>query len=329
MNSIGREPAAGKLRAVAIQLLILFATLVVLEGLLRIVNPRMLRDSSSERSLTYRYDAELGWAPVPNSDADITNARTIHARHNSLGLRDIEFARDSRPAMLFIGDSFVWGLDSEAGERFTDLLRSRIPAYNFVNAGVSGYGTDQEYLLLQRLWPAIEPKVVVLVFCTGNDRLDNSASVRYESYQKPYFATLPDGTLQLRGQPVPKSRQVYVQENWLVRHSLLARVAVYNYIDLMHPAIDVPDPTEKLVDKIRDFVEAHGAKLVVGLQLNDEKLVGHLEAQHIPFAAFDGAEAYSGPSGAHWTPNGQKLVAERMFDLLAANGLVGAEKAAQ
>ena len=165
-------------------------------------------------------------------------------------------------------------------------LRSRIPGYNVVNAGVSGYGTDQEYLLLQRLWPAIEPKVVVLVFCTDNDRLDNSASVRYESYQKPYFATLPDGTLQLRGQPVPKSRQVYVKENWLVRHSLVARVIVYNYIDLVHPAVDVPDPTEKLVDQIRQFVEAHGAKLVVGLQVSDGKLMEHLQAERHSLRGF-------------------------------------------
>jgi hypothetical protein len=327
MSSTAGKGIAGKLRATGVQLLILLVTLVAIEGILRLVSPRMLRDSSSERSLTYQYDPQLGWAPVPNSSAVITNVRTIHAQHNSLGLRDIEFARDGRPAMLFIGDSFVWGLDSEADERFTDLLRKRIPDYNIVNAGVSGYGTDQEYLLLQRLWPTIEPKVVVLVFCTNNDRLDNSSSVRYESYQKPYFVTLPDGALELRGQPVPKSRQVYVRENWLVRHSLLARVAVYNYIDLVHPAIDVPDPTEKLVDKIREFVEAHGARLVVGLQARDDKLSKQLEAEHVPFVVFDGADAYPDPSGAHWTPNGQKLVADRMYDLLAANGLVGAGKA--
>jgi GDSL-like lipase/acylhydrolase family protein len=327
MSSSTRERIVAKLHAAGVQLLLLLAMLLVFEGVLRVVNFRMLRDSSSERSLTYQYDAELGWAPVPNSSAVVTNVRTIHARHNSLGLRDIEFVRDGRPAMLFIGDSFVWGLDVEAEERFTDLLRPRIPDYNILNAGVSGYGTDQEYLLLQRLWPKIEPKVVVLVFCTENDRLDNTSSVRYESYQKPYFATLPDGSLELRGEPVPKSRQVYVRENWLVRHSLVARVAVYNYVDLVHAAIAVPDPTEKLIGKIRDFVEAHGAKLVVGMQKSDEKLSLYLADQRIAQVAFDGAESYSGPSGAHWTPEGQKLVADRLFDLLSANGLSGAAKA--
>jgi hypothetical protein len=27
------------------------------------------------------------------------------------------------------------------------------------------FGTDQEYLLLKRLWPRVKPAVVVLVFC--------------------------------------------------------------------------------------------------------------------------------------------------------------------
>jgi lysophospholipase L1-like esterase len=329
MSSTTRSGITETLRACGVSLLMTLAMLVVLEGVLRVANFRILRDSSSERSLTYQYDPELGWAPVPNGSAEVTNDRTIQAHHNSLGLRDIEFVRDGRPAMLFIGDSFVWGLDVEANERFTDLLRPRLPAYNLVNAGVSGYGTDQEYLLMQRLWPTIQPKVVVLVFCTANDRLDNSTSVRYESYQKPYFATLPDGSLQLRGQPVPKSRHVYARENWLVRHSLVARVAAYNTIDLVHPAIGVPDPTEKLIGKIRDFVEAHGAKLAVGIQTADPKLSAYLTEQNIPQVGFDGAAAYSGPSGAHWTPEGQKLVADRLFDLLKANGLVAGARAEQ
>jgi hypothetical protein len=329
MGSIGHDRVTEALRSIGMSLLVTLVTLFVLEGILRLVSPRMLRDSSSERSLTYQYDSELGWMPVPQSSALINNARTIRAQHNSLGLRDIEFVRDGRPAMLFIGDSFVWGLDSEADERFTDLLRRRIPDTNIVNAGVSGFGTDQEYLLMQRLWPVIEPKVVVLVFCTENDRTDNSTSVRYESYQKPYFANSADGSLVLKGQPVPKSRQVYVKENWLVRHSLLARVVVYNFVDLVHPAIDVPDPTEKLFSQIHQFVEAHGARLIVGLQARDDRLIERLQAERIPFVTFDGAESYPDPSGAHWTPVGQKRVADRLFDLLSANGLAGVNKASR
>jgi hypothetical protein len=94
-------------------------------------------------------------------------------------------------------------VDAEQNERFTDLLRSRISNYRIVHAGVSGYGTDQEYLLLQRMWAKIQPSVVVLIFCTDNDRLDNGTKIRYDGYQKRYFATNADGALALRGQPAP------------------------------------------------------------------------------------------------------------------------------
>lgn len=68
----------------------------------------------------------------------VANARTIHAQHNSLGLRDIELTLDAQPTIMFLGDSFVWGLDAEADERFTELLRPRIPGYKILAAAYRG-----------------------------------------------------------------------------------------------------------------------------------------------------------------------------------------------
>ena len=51
--------------------------------------------------------------------------------------------------------------------------------------------------------------MVVLMVTLAHDRLDNTSNVRYDGYFKPYFATLPDGRLQLSGQPVPKPRHLY------------------------------------------------------------------------------------------------------------------------
>ena len=107
-----------------------------------------------------------------------------------MGLRDEEFSLDAKPTTMFLGDSFVWGLDSEANERFTELLKPAVFDYKILAAGISGYGTDREYLLLKRLWSKVRPAVVVLIFCTDNDRLDNATNIRYDNYYKPYFATL-------------------------------------------------------------------------------------------------------------------------------------------
>jgi hypothetical protein len=313
------------LKTVGLSLVVTLVTLAALEIALRVADFRMLREGSTERSLSYRHDAELGWAPIPNSSSVVTGARTIHAQHNSLGLRDIEFGGDARPAILFLGDSFVWGLDAEAPERFTDLLRTRISSHRIINAGVSGYGTDQEYLLLQRLWPKLRPAVVVLIFCTTNDRLDNSTNIRYEGYIKPYFSTGSDGALVLQGQPVPESRLQYIKENWLVRHLWLARLATSAFVGIRYPLRFVPDPTEQLVSKIREFVESNGARFLVGVQSEDAGLIRHLRSSRIPFVTFDGAASYPPVSGAHWTPEGHQLVADRLLGLLSENHIAQAD----
>ena len=320
---IRREQLREVLGSVAVSLAMTIVTLAALEIFLRVADFRELREGVSERSLSYRYDAELGWSPAPSSTSIVTNARTIHVQHNSLGLRDIEFTLDAQPTIMFLGDSFVWGLDAEAGERFTDLLRPRIPGYKILAAGVSGYGTDQEYLLLKRLWSEVRPAVVVLIFCTQNDRQDNSTNILHEGYQKPYFATAPDNSLMLQGLPVPKSRLQYIREDWLVRNLWLARLVATIYVKVRYPLKFVPDPTERLVSKIREFVETNGAKFLVGLQYADPALIRHLQASRIPFVTFEGAAFYPGAgSGAHWTPDGHKLVAERVLGLLSENNIV-------
>src|SRR4051812_22765458 len=107
-------------RSLAAVIAMTIVTLAAIEIVLRVADFRELREGVSERSLSYSYDAELGWFPVPGSSTDVTNARKVHAHHNSLGLRDTEFMHDETPTIMFLGDSFVWGLDAEASERFTE-----------------------------------------------------------------------------------------------------------------------------------------------------------------------------------------------------------------
>ncbi|MFO1111130.1 MAG: SGNH/GDSL hydrolase family protein [Bradyrhizobium sp.] len=325
----GSSRAREALKSVGTFLGITLATLAGLEIVLRVADFRELRETLSETSLVYDFDAELGWMPIPGSAGTIQSFRTTHYKHNSLGLRDEEPRLDGKPAILFLGDSFVWGLDSEADERFSDLLKARIPDHRIYSAGVSGFGTDQEYLLLERIWPTMKPAVVVLIFCAQNDREDNMRSLYYFNYYKPYFVTQPDGSLQLMGQPVPRSHLLYFRDHWLVHHLWLARLATNAYMRFRYPKVTVPDPSEKLIGKMRAFVEGNGGKLMVGIQWHDERLERYLAANKIPFVSLDGAD-FIKPSkenvwGPHWTPEGQKDVADRIFGMLSANKIVGAK----
>src|SRR5664279_6315485 len=82
-----RERLREVLRSVVVSLVMTIATLAALEIFLRVADFRELREGVSERSLSYRYDAELGWAPVPGSNSIVTNARTIHVYPDSTIVR--------------------------------------------------------------------------------------------------------------------------------------------------------------------------------------------------------------------------------------------------
>jgi hypothetical protein len=269
----------------------------------------------------YGPDAELGWSLVPNASTQATSGnRTISVEINSLGLREREFT-DARPGtFIFIGDSFTFGYDAERNERFSDLLQQALPQYRMVNAGVSGYGTDQQYLLLQRLWNRVRPQVVVLTVCVDNDRDDNSSSFRYRRYYKPYFARTPEGEWQVRGYPLPPSKRQLFTGNVWAENSLLVRFAIFSYIAIRHPEVIVPDPTEHLINMVRRTAEARGARLVVGLQRQEPRLEAYLRAQGIPFTTFDEAKGYP-TAGWHWTPEGNAVVAARYLTLFTELGI--------
>jgi hypothetical protein len=307
--------AVALLRAVALQVGLVLLTLAGLEVFLRVANFREVRLIPEQYRLPYEHDPELGWYPIANKVTQ--RGESI----NSIGLRDIELAPSAGPTMLFIGDSFVYGLGVKAEDRFTERLRQELPGTRIVNAGIAAYGTDQELLLLKRLWPRIEPSVVVLIVCVDNDHDDNSTNSRHGHTLKPYL-TKVDGEWQFRGPPIPRGQQYYFYHNWLAQHSALVRYAIVGYMYTRYRAVTVPDPTAQLVGMMRDFVESHGAKFLVGLQHDDPDLEPYLAAQKIPYTRFDDAAVL--PGDDHWSPQGHAIVAERLMTLLAAEHALGA-----
>ena len=306
------------LRAIALQAFLFLATLAAIELFLRISDFRVTRLYPEEVRLPYQFDSELGWFPIPNM---VRHWRGTHSlpmtelRHNSIGLRDIELVKSVRPIVLFIGDSFVYGLGVEEQERFTEQLRRQWPDITVINAGVAGYGTDQELLLLKRLWSRIQPQMVVLIVCVENDHHDNSTNLA-TSWYKPFLAEV-DGQWEFHGLPVPKGRAYYFYDNWIARSSALVRLASYAYTPVRYPRLTVPDPTNQLVAMMRDFVEARGASFLVGLQFKDNVLEPFLKFEMIPYTRFDGAEIIAGD--IHWSRQGHAMVAHRLTGFVREN----------
>ena len=308
---------------VAVGIAIAFALLAAVEVTLHVWSPAWLHlDDSDERNLLYQYDPELGWLPVPGSTKPFVARLQTEAATNALGLRDTELGDDPRPRILVLGDSFVWGYGVQAADRFTEVLQKELPASRVVNAGVSGYGTDQEYLLMNRLWGLVRPAVVLLIVCTHNDRDDNSRNQVYGGYYKPFFRMQGDGDPRLDGEPVPKSTRYWFADSSPVWRSAIARLVVAAFVALRDPAIVVRDPTTGLIRLMRRTVEEGGARFAVGLTGEDAKLEEDLRRAGIPFVSFPDAETFDGKKNyEHWTPAGHALVASRLASMLARLGV--------
>jgi lysophospholipase L1-like esterase len=265
--------------------------------------------------LGYQYDQTLGWCPIPNSHLEVPGDRTISVSHNSHGFRDVEPVFDQRPRIVFLGDSMVWGSGVEASERFTDKLRAWHPDWAVFNFGVSGYGTDQEYLLLQRYFSQYQPQVVFLVYCALNDDGDNSSNGRSEYYYKPYFV-LEQNALRLRGVPVPHSERVFHHNDPLLSKSYLLCLALRAGNNLLHPPLPRhTSPTLALVAALQQYVEARGGTLYIGLTGPDHYLEAFLRRAHISYVDLSTHLLIS--DGVHWNPEGQTYVAGKIEEFLA------------
>lgn len=128
----------------------------------------------------YADDERLGYRLAKNFEYDWEHPEfRMLVKTNSLGLReDREFADKQALRILVLGDSFVFGLGVQRSETFQAVLERRLSkrlgqAVEVINAGVPGYGTCHERLVLEDLLPKLQPDLVLLCFYAGNDLVDN------------------------------------------------------------------------------------------------------------------------------------------------------------
>ena len=194
----------------------LFTTIIVLAGLFSILTLSELilrfRIQSIEKSEQFDpgliiYDRYLGWKLAPNwkgrhkhHDFDVTYST------NSYGFRGYfgESGKKKGLTIAFVGDSFTFSFGANNDETFIHLLSSRDHRKNiYLNFGVPGYSTDQEYLLIKEKVFYFSPDVIFLVVYLANDLFDNELPFPLQAnHGKPYFELTSNG-LTLKNTPVP------------------------------------------------------------------------------------------------------------------------------
>src|SRR3984893_10358653 len=175
------------------------------EVALRLFAPR-LGVAVDEKNRCYRFDHDLGWAPLENiTRVEKENRYVVH--QNQFGLRapdDMQLKKTSgRKRVLVLGDSYVWGVGASQEGLFT---APEVYGTNdeLINCGVSGYGTDQEYLFYLLKGQKFDVDQVVLAFTLYND-VENNLNPKQYGYLKPYF-TLNGDQLVLHNDHVQYSR---------------------------------------------------------------------------------------------------------------------------
>lgn len=212
----------------AAQILILAVVIFVGEILIRTISPNYALRGKNERSFFAAFDPLLGWSPKKNfTGVHEKDGFSIPIHQNRFGLRapdSLTKKKDSgKKRILVLGDSYVWGYGSGDDELFTRSSQNETDPFELVNLGVSGYGTDQEFLFYKGLGTEFEADEVALIFTVNNDFTNNKSRSQY-GYPKPFF-TIDGKGLELHTNHIRKNELLGARD-WI-----RTRFFFINYLD--------------------------------------------------------------------------------------------------
>lgn len=333
-----------------------FVFCLLAEGVTRLVSP-----NSVKLRLMHQPDERLGYRMVPHYEMryETSDFDTL-IKINSEGLRDYEHPKDKDSTtfrILVLGDSFTFGVGVNIEESYPKLLEAILnqstaggtpKKYEVINAGVEGFGTEQEYLYLEELGNRYRPDLVIVGLCS-NDIHDvmrgiplsfTKASLKNRFYFLSY----------LRGLQILFSK-IFLKG---IKTELFQI-----YQDQYTPEFeDALLKTKEYLMKIRGYSHSIGAKTLVviiplGMEIDrlewEKKGLVHLYSDEffnknmhkfseiftefgkvekiltlplLPIFRKNKARPLYFTHDVHWTKEGHRLAAESIYNLLKEKGLL-------
>lgn len=188
-RKLNEEKNPIKRLVINITLAILSIFFAILRGEIAIrvyyVSKRVLKGDSKVRAI--RIDKKLGWRTTENyvfkgwrKDASGKDY-FVEVETNDYGFRIFGDTYSKNKKIMFIGNSYTGALQVSNDKTYYGFIQKKLPVEVFAYGG-GGYGTLQEYMILDEYIDITQPDFIVLQY-HSNDFINNSYELELNSYK--------------------------------------------------------------------------------------------------------------------------------------------------
>ncbi len=145
------------------------------------------------------FDKKLGWRPTRNykfkgilKDAN-QMPYSVEIETNEYGFRLFGDLNSLKKKIMVIGDSFTYDLNVSNDKTYYAIINKRLPVEIFAYS-CGGYGTLQEYMILDEYIDIIKPDIIIWQFCAYNDFINNdyelelNSTINNPGYRRPFLS---------------------------------------------------------------------------------------------------------------------------------------------
>ena len=290
-------------------------------------------------------DQDLGWKATEHYQEKLvekTKDGTLYPVRRSqtqYGFRQFGDVNSSRLKMFVIGDSFTHAT-AVSDDRTYHALLSKLLNVEVFAYGAGGYGTLQEFLVLDRYLDVIRPDVILWQYCVNDfinndNELERLSLVNNNGWVRPYWR---NGRIQLLS---PKESSIQVRD-WINRHSRflyfvvtrMDRLRASNTKDTVEVAIEAEGMrhagfaravgiTDELMGQVRarvgmrpimafDCVQAEPYNQAFREISAHHAIIYWEDVATVVQAAADRGEDVYAADGGHWNERGHELAAQAL-----------------
>ncbi len=290
-------------------------------------------------------DADLGWKATEHYQEALVEKTfrgtlyQVRRSQTQYGFRRFGDVNSRRLKILVVGDSFTHATAVSDDRTYHALLAALLNVEVFAY-GAGGYGTLQEFLILDRYLDTIRPDVILWQYCVNDfinndNELERLSTMNNNGWVRPYWR---DGKIQLLS---PKASSIQVRD-WINRHSRFLYFVVTR-LDRLR-AISTRDTVEvdieaegmrhagfarsvRTTDELMGLVRARvGTRPIVAFncalaepynqafrEISAHHAMSYWEdvAPAVQAAADRGEDVYAA-DGGHWNERGHELVARAL-----------------